>query len=261
AERLTKEATERLDAAEKSLAEIGPAAAGKLDDAESRMSELESRIEAALVRATEAPEGLEERVEKAIKEAREAPEKIAAEFTETTEAFQQRAGEIAERMEAASEACERFETLLERVNKLRKDEAGIETLVSRVSSAECRMNEVMGDLRSLSEQGEEARRILSDALLEAVDHIDRLEEQRSDLVASIAETCRQTELRVPSLADAVDEISRELDALDARKSQVHSGVSAEVTEGLQRVEQAGAWLAQLIKRAEKAAASMEGSED
>jgi len=127
------------------------------------------------------------------------------------------------------------------------------------------------ELRSLTEQADQARSLLAENLLEAIDQIDRLDAEREKVVASLGETVGALRASAPEVEQGVGEMEHRLetirgavDALSSRSTRAAEDAQSlreefgrlidsaqrEAASFEERAERVGSWLATLITRAE-----------
>lgn len=272
AEARLAETESRLRAAEDAAgtAELRAAAAadrvdsavGRLGEADATVTSIAERLERSLDSTTASVEELEQRAHAMVDE-----------LTKTADAAGARAKEA--RLMVAK---------LDKIVGREGDESG-DSLRGAVAAAEQHRAEIAGtasELESLCEQSEQARNILADSLLEAVEKIDRLESRRSELVQAIESAIAHAESGRPGLEAWLADAARQLaeienkagDLADLQKigtdlvtkteKQLRTKVDAlgaklesTVRTHADRMEHAGTWLGQITQRAERAGIALE----
>jgi chromosome segregation ATPase len=160
-----------------------------------------------------------------------------------------------------------------------KEAAGLAALIDRGEKLTERVETTAGQLASLRQAADEARGEFDRSILRAADQMDRIEARREAISGPLGRTAEELERRVGPLMDRLDraaaqareverawerhertaaaaqdvaartasELQNKADQLDA----LVNGATRKLTE---RVEEAGRWLGQLIKRAEEVGA-------
>ena len=198
-------------------------------------------------------------------------------LTERAEAIIAEAG--LERVEAIRDDAHRSAAILSdtitRAEAMadRSHEDSLARVVERAEGLDGSALAAREELRALTSQAEQARSLLADNLLEAIDQIDRIDAEREKVVSSLGETVETLRARAPEIEQDVGEMERRLetirgaiDALSSRSTRAAEdamtlrdeftrlieSAQREASSFEERAERVGGWLATLITRAEGA---------
>ncbi|MEL6328323.1 MAG: hypothetical protein AAFR38_01565 [Planctomycetota bacterium] len=257
----TESRLERALAAQASIAE-------PIDRAATRMGEIADSMDAVGPRI----DALAERAQTVIDEA--ATERLEAlrESAEATIAM------LSDRTADAAGVAARLEAVLG------SGSGSVTTRLGAIVEAAQSADSATDRLETIARQADEARGVLSASLLEAVDHIDRLDTERDRLVRAIASSIEAAQMERPEIEASLEEVEgrmervretqRELseatgevheaaqaavETLASRTGEIHRMIDDAVEDGMAKAEQVGAWLTRVIAKANEAAKRAEAS--
>lgn len=245
-----EEAEQRAGAAEARLRAIDERASAidqTVAHATNEIENVEARAATISQDSTATLEDIERRTRAAIETAGKAPETALAHLDRRLREIESRAGAVDATITPLRDLCDRAEALSASLTD--PETAGpLDDALERMGTASEQAERGLEELRSLTEQSEEARGILADALLEAVDHIDRLDQQRAELVERIDAEIQRAQSHRPTAETALADLETRASEIEGRRD----AIAGDLNEHIARVEQAGAWLAEMIQRAEAA---------
>lgn len=276
-ERLDAIAAERADAAERRFRET-------IERYDAQIRERSAMIEALELRAAEAEATLvaaEAQHDQQIAATAERCEAMIAKAEHARETLEQHLGEVLERVDRqAAELQSVAEPIHASVNGAfealgidpARPGAGskLDEMAERTASLAERLDTSERAFRALTGLAEEARGSLGKTIQDASERMDELEARCEALAGPLAERARGLAHLTPELiasasaaAGEVETLRQDIAQAEARLERAgetltnHAGQMEALTHGSlrqinERVEQAGAWLAGLIKRAEQA---------
>lgn len=260
---------------------------------ERRLEELQSRLDGMIERAESHAAGFERRTQEAIESAdtRLAPvldrvSDAAASIDETLASAwrraEERAGQISQRLSPLQESCDAVLARLG-LDPADPNPAGsvldrLDGLVARSERSVRDAERVIGQVEHLRGQADQTRSDFGAWLLEAAAQVDLLEARREKLRGPLAEAAEKVARVSPKLLDDLEMASLRVDQLQTEQAALREAVQASallarsatadlnnqsaqlkaLVDGsvhtlTRRVEEAGAWLGELILRAEAAA--------
>ena len=265
---------------------------GELFDAhEHRVRETEDRLERAQEQAERQARRLEEAVERfdeqlgavqqrAIEVCAQCDEAATAArvgINQALQAAEVKLDELAAKVGPVRQTLDRLDALLAGDGASTLDE-----LDQRCIALETRAEDAARQLEQTTEQAEHARKILGDAINTGAERIDELEQRRDDVTGSVRDDIAWLKDTAPQLKESVAAARSELEALSRMQSDLstavaetagaaHRAKTALETDGNElvrraddavgrinsRVEEAGAWLGGLIRRAQDAGTALD----
>ena len=246
--------------------EIVEAAMGKIDARLDQITAAEAKLRATLTEIEDKPASIETRAEEVI------------------DGLEEKVGDLETRAKAVSSRSTALASLCDRIEKV-SGETGFADLVERAENLSAGAQHATKQLESITQQADQARSILGEALLEAAEKIDAVEARKTKLTKSLSALVDAAASEGPAIERHIESLESRLGDLTGRGSSLQSlaeqaNAAAERAEQSLRlieqrsaqqqrelraaaegvispfttqVEQMGGWLGELIKRAERVA--------
>lgn len=276
--------TERASEQAARLERAGNAIEQRLTDLEARLDQLAERAELISteheVRVTNAAQIALNDLEPALRRAADASGQIDDALARAWRHADEKAGKVAERIAPLQQACD---AVLERLGLSLDDHdpsssvlSKLEDLVERSERSLAGADRVIRQVDDLKSQAEDVRSQFGSWLLEAAAQLDILEARREKLVGPMASAAEKIARVSPTLADDLEMASTRLDQLQTEQAILREAIGTSLVLAKQageklgnqsaqmkalidgamrslttRVEEAGMWLAELIRRAEQ----------
>lgn len=281
----------RAEAQAARLEQAGRQIEERLGSLESRLAGLIERADAKAAefeaRARDAADAANAALKPALERAAEAAASIDDALSRAWRQAEERAGRLTERMEPLQRACD---SVLARLglDPADPDPAGsvlhrLDGLVRRAEASLEGAERVANQMSALRSQAETAKSEFGSWLLEAAGQLDRLEARREELTGPLAEAADKVARVAPLLNDDLRLAVTTMDQLQIEQAALRQAVQASTVLARQassdlnnqsaqlkalidgsvhtlsrRVEEAAAWLGQLIVRAEEAGHKLGG---
>ena len=288
AARRLEQSAARIESRLQAVAEHASEQADRLEKASAAIDERLAEIEARLASVTERTEHQARRtrqeLEPILARADQATSSIERTISQAQQHAESQAEDIAQRVRAQVEPAHRAcDAVLERLSIDPDDPdpsgsvlARLDDLVSRSERSLSEAGRATADLGELAGQAERVRAEFGTWLIEAATNLDILEARRERLVGPLGEAADRIAKVSPLLKDELESAALRLDQLQTEQSilreaigsssvlarqsgetlnnqaaQMRALVDGSMRTLTERVEEAGVWLGQMIRRAEQ----------